>query len=438
MTGPMDTSGLRLDQAPPLAVPATYFVTAPLFVAAAGGLLLWKGSLVLLAGAVPATLLFTHLGTLGFLTMTMFGALYQMAPVVAGRPVPKIRLAWLTYALLLLGLGTLAPALLAFHPLAINLAFSTIWLAVALFLGHAGLAVLKSGVKNHTVAGMRAALAFLLVAATLGSVMAHRFTGSLDIGPPALWLQVHLGVALFGWVGGLLAAVSWQVVPMFYLAPPWPAGARRAVLLLLVTGVLLPGIVLLVERLGLRGAGALAPSRMAAVAALPAVVAAWVVHPLLTLRSFRDRRRKRPDPSLLYWKAGLAAAFLAAATAAAAPFVDDPRPALLLGWLAIWGWAGLVVHGMLTRIVPFLVWFHRWSSRVGLEPTPSMRSLFGDRRSHLGLLLHLLSVALGAAAIVTRSDLAARVTGALLVLTGLALFRSLLGALGSRPGQDAT
>lgn len=53
----------------------------------------------------------------------------------------------------------------------------------------------------------------------------------------------------------------------------------------------------------------------------------------------------------------------------------DPRWQVLFEWVAIWGWAGLIMQGMLSRIVPFLVWFHRFSARVGLEPVPSMRSM---------------------------------------------------------------
>ena len=39
----------------------------------------------------PTSLALAHLGTLGMLGMVMLGALYQMTPVVAGSPVPRIR-----------------------------------------------------------------------------------------------------------------------------------------------------------------------------------------------------------------------------------------------------------------------------------------------------------------------------------------------------------
>lgn len=47
--------------------------------------------------------------------------------------------------------------------------------------------------------------------------MAHGFSGMRFPGSRMLWHQVLFPVALLGWVGGLILAVSWQVLPMFYL-----------------------------------------------------------------------------------------------------------------------------------------------------------------------------------------------------------------------------
>jgi hypothetical protein len=85
--------GLQLSQAPPLSIPASFFLTAPVALVAAGILLMTLGSLALTTAWALPTLMLTHLGTLGFLSAVMLGALYQMTPVVAGSPVPGIRAA---------------------------------------------------------------------------------------------------------------------------------------------------------------------------------------------------------------------------------------------------------------------------------------------------------------------------------------------------------
>lgn len=94
-----------------------------------------------------------------------------------------------------------------------------------------------------------------------------------------------------------------------------------------------------------------------------------------------------------------------------AQLAPGPRPALALGWLAILGWAGLALHGVLSRIAPFLVRFHRFSPLLGHQDVPAMRELLPRRRVAIGLGLHGLAEVLGVAAIGTGSDGLARVTG---------------------------
>jgi hypothetical protein len=104
-----------------------------------------------------------------------------------------------------------------------------------------------------------------------------------------------------------------------------------------------------------------------------------------------------------------------------------------LGWVAVWGWAGLVAHGMLSRIVPFLVWFHRFSSLVGSVPVPTMRQLLPDGRIRLALALHGAAVAVGLAAILAGWAPLARLSGALLMAAAVMLLANLAHALKQRP-----
>ncbi|MFB1509785.1 MAG: hypothetical protein AADX96_10675, partial [Thiocapsa sp. C3-sup] len=99
----MDTGGLSLDQAPPIDIPARFFLTAPLFAIAAGLLLAWQGPTLLVSRWMPGALAATHLIAIGYLGLIMCGALLQMLPVVAGAPVPAVRLVGTLTHLLLTG-----------------------------------------------------------------------------------------------------------------------------------------------------------------------------------------------------------------------------------------------------------------------------------------------------------------------------------------------
>ena len=167
--------------------------------------------------------------------------------------------------------------------------------------------------------------------------------------------------------------------------------------------------------------GLLPPKQLAALGAVPAALVVWLIHPALILRNISLRKRKRSDASLLFWRTGLISALLMIPITLAALWLPEPRWQILFGWVAIWGWAAMIMHGMLSRIVPFLVWFHRHSPRVGLEPVPSMRSLLSQRQIQTGFALHLSSLVLGVAAILLKVEILAQLTGLMLVATAISL-----------------
>jgi hypothetical protein len=217
--------------------------------------------------------------------------------------------------------------------------------------------------------------------------------------------------------------VSWQVIPMFYLASNTRQKTMRWWLGLLLLGLILSLATLFTVKGGI---GMMSPGQLAGCAALPAALVIWILHPLQLLHAISKRKRKRADASLLFWKTGLGTSLILLPIAIAALSLPDPRWQIMFGWLAIWGWAGMIMHGMLSRIVPFLIWFHRYSARVGFEPTPSMRSLLPQKRIRIGFILHLSSVLVGIFAIFVQVDWLARLTGLILIATAVSLMSMLI------------
>lgn len=425
----MKTVGLSLDQAPQLSIPASFFLSVPIGVLLAGAILLKTGNAALVSPWMPQALALTHAGTLGVLAMGMIGALYQMTPVVAGAPVPLTRIAHIVHVLLLVGLAGFVLRLLGGSTLAMTVAIVCLSIALPAFLLPLGWALLRAPAKDETVQGMRLAVVSLTTITLIGLVLAGGFAGGTFSANRMVWMQVHMTLAILGWVGGLIMAVSWQVIPMFYLASGVSKTMKRWLLFLLLTGLILP---LIVAFTGIGIDGYISPNQLAAIAALPAAFAAWLLHPVLLLHKLSQRQRKRSDASLLFWQAGLSIGLLLIPVATAAVLSWDPRWQVLFGWLVIWGWAATIMHGMLSRIVPFLVWFHRYSARVGLEIVPSMRSLLPQQRIKTGFILHLSSVLIGVIAIYFQTDWLAQLTGLLLVATAFSITSMLIHVLRSR------
>jgi hypothetical protein len=326
----------------------------------------------------------------------------------------------------MLGVG-----LLGLEPHCTYPGFLVIGLALLLFLGTVGVALFRTGSKGETVQGMRMAIVALTLVMLLGLCMARGYWDGSFPEARRLWLQTHFLLAFLGWVGGLISAVSWQVVPMFYLSPPVSSLSRKIVL----AGVML-GIAGLVGVFGAHLVGWIELSAIGdnfwrstatrstwfvALASAPALAAVWGAHPHLIFHNLRKRRRKRIDGSLLFWQVGVCMAPLCALLAVSMLFCTDTRLPIWLGWIVIWGWAGMIIHGMLTRIVPFLIWFHRYSPYVGKVKVASMRGLLPDTWTRVGFVLHLSTLVLGVLAIATQQDVLVRLTGVGLLATAASL-----------------
>lgn len=80
---------LSLQQAPPFSVPARFLISAPLFGCIAAVVLLWYGPEVLAHRWTSEILAVTHFLTLGFLAMSMLGAMMQLLPVLMGMVIPR-------------------------------------------------------------------------------------------------------------------------------------------------------------------------------------------------------------------------------------------------------------------------------------------------------------------------------------------------------------
>ncbi len=410
----MRTAGLRLDQVPPLDIPLRFFLTAPLFGMAAGASLLLQGGALLGHALVPGMLACAHLVTLGWVTMTMVGALYQILPVLIGTPVPRI--AWGRWVHAGLAGGTVA--------LAVGLAAGAAWAAAAWATGIAAALLglsLFTALAQFTVAAWRApaagatrwairlALAALAVTAALGLTFAVRQAAGNPLADRTAWIAVHAYWGLAGWIGALILGVGSAMLPMFYLTPQAPAAglwlALSALAATLVSALLLPSGWL---NGGLLNGGAWIPTA-SAILAYATLAGCW-------LWMLSRRRRTANDASLWLWRAALGWGAAGCVLLAWQQWAPDARAALVLGMAMLVGCAANLINAMLLKIVPFLVWLHRFSRNLGKTPVPLMGDLLPARHARRQAGCMFAATALLVLAGWLPSDVLARLAGAGLLL----------------------
>ncbi|MCC7462403.1 MAG: hypothetical protein IT480_08070 [Gammaproteobacteria bacterium] len=417
----MIPAGLSFEQAPPLTAPLRFFLTAPLYLVGAGALLWHAGPAALATRWAPATMALTHLLTLGFIAQVMLGATLQVLPVVAGAPVAHPRaIATVTHLGLNLGTLTLAAGFLLGAVPLLKLATVLLGIGLGTMVIAATVALARGrGAGSATLTGLRLAYGGLAITLVLGMLLVLALGGAPQLALLPL-LAAHVIWGFLGWVLTLVAAVAYQVVPMFQVTPPYPAGAVRR---------LLPALFALLTLRSLATAGGLPAAIVAVLDSLLALLAIGFAG--TTLRLQQRRRRRVADVTVRFWQLAMlcliATALLAAASSGFTAPASDPRLPLAVGVLALFGFAVAVISGMLYKIVPFLIWFHAQARSAGRGTLRSTQDVMTTAAARWHLRLHALCLALLAGAVLWPAALA-RVAALLLMATGLWLARNLFSA----------
>ena len=214
---------LAFEQGPPVAVPARFFLTAPLYLVLAGVLLAFEGQAVFASRWTPAALALTHLLTLGFMLQIMLGALIQILPVVAGAHLPQPRLlAAVVHPALNLGVLSLALGFLQGASTWMYAAAVFLVIALGVFIAASGWALWRVPSTSPSIRGLKIALLALLITVVSGVYMLLALAGGWPLVLDRV-ANLHAGWGLGGWSAILLAAVAYVVVPMFQLTPGYPA-----------------------------------------------------------------------------------------------------------------------------------------------------------------------------------------------------------------------
>lgn len=398
---------LSFEQTPPLGVPLRFFLTAPLFGVVAGLLLAWDHEAIFASRWTPAALAAVHLTTVGVMLQIMIGALFQFMPVAVGANLPRPRLAaGLIHGSATVGGVALPLGFLLGSPAALVAGSLGLGVAVAVLVVVGLMALARTPALGSTVPALRLALLGLVAALAAGVVLALVRSGLAPVALATLSSR-HVGWALGGWGLGLVAAVAWQVVPMFQLTPPYRPALTRGFTWTL-SGVLvagtLPGL----------GSGALLHG-------LVVLGAAFAIHTLILQQR---RRRARTDATFRFWRMAMVALLGAVAAVVVGVATGDESMIQTAGVLLLAGVFPAVMVGMLYKIVPFVVWLHL---RNQVARAPQMPRIIPEaiQARHYHLHLAALLVLLPA----PWAPVLAVPGGVLLALSYSWLLRALSGAL---------
>lgn len=348
----------------------------------------------------PRLLAITHIMALGWGTMIILGASYQLLPVLAQRRLFSVKLASASFVLAGAGIPLLVYALYTFDfgwPAKCGGA-GIVLAAFCYAINAFGTMGKKENI--HTVFCATAAGWLLLTTLTGLALIINFTTPFLPKGALAyLPLHAHLGIA--GWFLGLIVGVGSRLIPMFLLSK-----YSNDRLLWIIYGLINAGLVSFL----LLFIASTDPAFYAV--PITALGAALGLFGYYCYRCYRLRLRRHTDSSVrisLLSVAMMFAPLFLLAAALAGP--SDSRIVLVYGFFIFFGWITAIILGMTFKTLPFIVWNKTYHGRAAMAQTPNPKDLASEK---------LYSVMI-----------ASWLAGLLIVLTGIGCRNSLLLRSGS-------
>lgn len=394
--------GLVGRSAPPIRLPGEHFAAALAFwVIGAAGLAWVAPEIARGAFPLPRVAAVTHLFTLGWITTTIMGALYQFLPVALQVPIRSERVAHIGFLMYAPGLALFIGSL-AMGSRASLLGAALFGTGLLLFAGNLAATLKQAPERNLTWWCLVGATVSLVSTVVLGASLAGNLWWSYLGANRFLAVGVHLHVAIAGWVMLVVVGVAHRLLPMFLLSHGASERPGKVAAVLLAGGTAL-----------LLGAHhALSPLVITAIAAL--LIGGVLAFLLQAVLFFRAKRKPALDPGLRLAAAALVVLLGALLMAPLFLMQGLAVPRLATAYvLALVGAISLFVAGHYYKIVPFLVWFHRFGPLVGKRPVPRVVDLYDGRYGNAAALLLALATAGAVAGTLFGSSDAVRLAGVL-------------------------
>ncbi len=358
-------------RAPALWVPLRYWIAAQVSFLA---VLFWApfGTIGLRGSYYQGhTLAITHLLALGWITMTTMGASFQLVPVALETTLYSERMARWQFWFMLLGTVTMILHFWTLRFQGVMAGAGLIVVAVLLYTINLGRTLWQLDRWDIVARHVVAALAYLLATAILGSLMAVNRVVVILGGDTVRLITAHAHLAGLGWVSMMILGVGYKLIPMFSLGELDDDWITRWEFWLLNIGLV----------------GLVAAALTARTPSLPFAVVIVAAIDLFLWKIFgalRESRRPRLDSGL--WHAVSALIYLAIVGFIglwlASGWGLSPRTSSRLAFgyavLALLGWMSVMIIGMTYKILPFLVWHHRYSDFVGLRSVPTATEFVGE------------------------------------------------------------
>ncbi|MGB9664383.1 MAG: hypothetical protein ACPL25_05625 [Ignavibacteria bacterium] len=324
----------------------------------------------------PKILSINHILTLGFITMIIFGAMFQLVPVVFEVKLFSTLLAEIQFWVYTVGVILLT---YKFYNFTSNLsfAFPAIFLGLAMTIFVINIVISLTKVRKWNITGsyIAAALFWLLITALAGYLLSKNLDKPFIKINHLQYLKLHAITAFVGWVSMVVMGVTFKLIPMFTLSHGYRLTLAKWSFILVNFGLLGVNWIMHYPDTGIYN---FIFGTMIFIGIVLYLIQIFII--------FKKRIRKKLDIGLKFSAVAFFIMTLSALLNFSFLFFDYERITnltLVYGFIVLFGYISFLIVGQMYKIVPFLVWYHKYSSKVGLEKVPMLKDMFNEKLAEI-------------------------------------------------------
>ncbi|MCS4541001.1 MAG: cbb3-type cytochrome c oxidase subunit I [Euryarchaeota archaeon] len=328
----------------------------------------------------------SHIALIGWITITIMGAEYQIVPTLLGKELYNRRLAEIQFWLINIGTIGMFLGFLSGNGLLIFIFGVVVAIAAYLF----AFIIFKMLEKKKMILTMKffvVAILYVLVTVTLGLLIATNAKYLIYYAFPEVKIlatQTHL--ALVGWVSMTIMGAMYQMLPMLSLKKLYSEKLGEAQFWVANVGIIGMTLGFLTGEI-----------RLVAIFGTITAIASYLFayNMFQTLRT-KSETKMKVDISVkffvnavIYFLIVVTFGVLIATDATNSIFKLIPGAKIIASHahLGLIGWVSITIVGGMYHLVPMLVWMERYGPKLGIEKVPTIKELFSEKLANVQLLL---------------------------------------------------
>lgn len=408
--------GLATDNAPSSKVVVPHFIFAAVSFLVLSILVLLSASSFTGYFFQPHLLALTHIAALGWGTMIIFGALYQLIPVIFETALYSEKLAKVTFWIF--GISIIAMVYSFWTGSFVTiLPHSTgmVFIGLLMFIFNVLMSIKKAKKKNIKTMFIGTSVVWLGLTALLGLLIAFNYKYNFLSQSHLLYLKMHAHMGVAGWFLLLIIGAASTLIPMFLISHQINENKLKYAFYLINAGLLL----LSLDWLILHG------TIMIPVYGI--VIVSGILFFISYIReSYKKRLRKSLDVGMKHTLVAILSLtfpIVLGITASQEFVAFDPailsKVIMLYGFSIFFMFITSIILGQTYKTIPFIIWLNKYKSMVGKVKTPLPKELYSEKLANLQLYIYLASIITLIAGILTGLQYIVEAGAVLLIIAAL-------------------